>query len=228
MTDAATLESDRQARVPESGNRSSDQDAHRNKGPARASDAEAADQALAPRRRDAAATRSAILEAAKGQFARLGYDRTALRDIAAEAGADVALIKRYFGGKEALFTEALKASFRSDRTRGWNRETFPRDIAVMMAGPVPADEARTQSFQFLLRAATSPTTAPLLSLAVQARFLEPIREWLGGEDAEARARVLAAMFIGFLVERLIRAEALVGPERDVFVARVTEAFEALL
>ena len=47
-----------------------------------------------PRRRDASATRAAILEAAKAQFALAGYDRAALRDIAAEAGADVALIKR--------------------------------------------------------------------------------------------------------------------------------------
>src|SRR6201996_7261843 len=85
-----------------------------------------------PRRRDAEATRAAILEAAKGQFARLGYDRAALRDIAAEAGADVSLIKRYFGGKEALFTEALKASFRSDRLRGWDRATFAREVATTM------------------------------------------------------------------------------------------------
>jgi len=183
---------------------------------------------LAPRRRDAGATASAILEAAKGQFARLGYDHAGLRDIAAEAGVDVALIKRYFGGKEALFTEALKASFGSDRTREWDPATFPREIALLMAGPVPADESRTQSFQFLLRAATSPTTAPLLNLAVQERFLEPIRAWIGGEDAQARARVFAAMFIGLLVERLIRGDALAGREREVFVARVAEAFEALL
>jgi AcrR family transcriptional regulator len=183
---------------------------------------------LATRRRDAGATRTAILEAAKAQFARQGYDRAGLRDIAAEAGADVSLIKRYFGGKEALFTEALKASFRPDGARDWNRATFAREIAALMAGPVPADETRTHSFQFLLRAATSPTTAPLLNLAVQERFLEPIREWLGGEDAQARARVLAAMFIGFLVERLIRGEALAGREREVFIARVADAFEALL
>jgi AcrR family transcriptional regulator len=182
----------------------------------------------APRRRDAQATRAAILEAAKAQFARLGYDRAALRDIAAEAGADVALIKRYFGGKEALFTEALKASFRSDRLRGWDRATFARDIATTMAGEAPSAEASTHGFQFLLRAATSPTTAPLLNVAVQARFLEPIREWLGGEDAQARARVLAAVFIGCLVERLIRGEALKGRERDVFIARVASTFEALL
>jgi AcrR family transcriptional regulator len=181
-----------------------------------------------PRRRDAHATRAAILEVAKAHFARLGYDRAGLRDIAAEAGADVALIKRYFGGKEALFTEALKASFKPDRLRHWDRSTFARDIATMMADGAPLDTERTHSFQFLLRAATSPTTAPLLNLAIQARFLGPIRDWLGGEDAQARARVLAAIFIGFLVERLIRGEALHGRERDVFIDHATAAFEALL
>jgi AcrR family transcriptional regulator len=182
---------------------------------------------LAPRKRDAAATRAAILEAAQTQFARLGYDRAGLRDIAAEAGADVALIKRYFGGKEALFTEALKASIRPDRLREWDRATFAREIAVMMAG-TPADESRAHGFQFLLRAATSPTTAPLLNVAVQERFLEPIRDWLGGADARARARVLAAAFIGFLVERLIRDEPLKGREREVFIERVIALFEALI
>ncbi|MGH6957815.1 MAG: TetR family transcriptional regulator [Caulobacteraceae bacterium] len=181
-----------------------------------------------PRRRDAQATRAAILAAAKGQFARLGYDSATLRDIAAEAGADVALIGRYFGGKEALFTEALKDAIKPDRLKDWNRATFGRDIALMMAGDPHASEARTHGFQFLLRAATSPSTAPLLNVAVQERFLAPIRDWLGGENAQARARVLAAAFIGFLVERLIRAGPLEGRERDVFVARVAALFEALV
>jgi AcrR family transcriptional regulator len=184
--------------------------------------------AAAPRKRDAEATRAAILEAAKAQFARLGYDRAGLRDIAAEAGADVALIKRYFGGKEALFLEALRASFKPDRLRQWNRATFPREIATMMADAAHANEERSHSFQFLLRAATSPTTAPLLNVAIQDRFLAPIRDWLGGEDAPARARVLAAAFIGFLVERLIRDQPLVGRERDVFIERASALFESLV
>ena len=181
-----------------------------------------------PRRRDAQATRASILEAAKAQFARLGYDHAGLRDIAAEAGVDVALIKRYFGGKEGLFTEALKASIGPGRWKEWDHATFPREIAEMMAGDALADEERAHAFQFLLRAATSPTTAPLLSVAVQTRFLTPIREWLAGEDGEARARVLAAAFIGFLVERLIRDEPLKGRERQVFVERVAALFEALV
>jgi|GEM_PF-1541515 len=180
----------------------------------------------APRKRDAEATRAAILEAAKSHFAHSGYDRAALRDIAAEARADVSLIKRYFGGKEALFTEALKASFHPDRVRKWNRATFACDVASAMADSINVDEERTHSFQFLLRAATSPTTAPLLSVAIQERFLTPIGDWLGGDDALARARVLAGVYIGFLVERLIRNQPLVGRERDVFMARVTAMIEA--
>jgi AcrR family transcriptional regulator len=197
------------------------------------SDAAVIERAL-PRRRDAAATRAAILEAAQAQFAQLGYDRAALRDIAAEAGADVALIKRYFGGKEGLFTEALKASIRPDPLRDWDRASFGREVGTMMAGAPQThggggkDEGRAHGFQFLLRAATSPTTAPLLNVAVQERFLTPIRDWLGGEDAQARARVLAAAFIGFLVERLIRGEALQGRERDVFIDRVAAMFDALI
>jgi len=201
------------------------------------SDAAVIERAL-PRRRDAAATRAAILEAAQSQFAQLGYDRAALRDIAAEAGADVALIKRYFGGKEGLFTEALKASIRPDPLKDWDRASFGREVGAMMAGTPQThgkgthgdgkDEGRAHGFQFLLRAATSPTTAPLLNVAVQERFLTPIREWLGGDDAQARARVLAAAFIGFLVERLIRGEALEGREREVFIERVAAMFEALI
>lgn len=181
-----------------------------------------------PRKRNAEATRAAILEAAKAQFGLLGYDCAVLRDIARDAGVDVALVKRYFGGKEALFLEALKASFVPDAMRSWDGATFANEVATALADSPYADEARTHRFQFLLRAATSPTTAPLLNVIVQDRFLGPIRDWLGGEDADARARVLAACYIGLLVERLIRGEALLGQERAVFIERVTAIFAGLI
>lgn len=59
------------------------------------------------RRRDAEATRDALLTAARRRFVRLGYDRTTLRDVAADAGVNLALIKRYFESKEGLFKTAL-------------------------------------------------------------------------------------------------------------------------
>jgi AcrR family transcriptional regulator len=189
--------------------------------------------ALAPdrplaRKRDADATRAAILEAAKIHFARSGYEGGYLRDIAADAGVDAALINRYFGGKDGLFAAALKDSIRPDAISQWERKTFGRDIAKMMANHAHHDNDRMHAFQFLLRAATSPTTAPLLNVAVQDRFMAPIRSWIGGEQAEARARIVASVFIGLLVERLIRDEPLADNERDAFIERTGELLQTLV
>ena len=173
-------------------------------------------------------TRAAILAAAKVHFARSGYDGAFLRDIAADAGADAALINRYFGGKDGLFAAALKDSIRPDAISDWDRKTFGRDIARMMANHAHQDNDRMHAFQFLLRAATSPTTAPLLNEAVQNRFMGPIRAWIGGEQAEARARIVASIFIGLLVERLIRDEPLADNERDVFIERTGALLQSLV
>jgi len=184
--------------------------------------------AEAPRRRDADATRAAILGAAKVHFARSGYEGAHLRDIASEAGADAALVNRYFGSKEGLFAAALKDSIRADNISQWDRKTFGRDIARTMANHAHEDADRLHAFQFLLRAATSPATAPLLNEAVQNRFMGPIRAWIGGEDAPARARLLASVFIGLLVERLIRDEPLLGTERDAFMDRSAALLQSLV
>jgi AcrR family transcriptional regulator len=64
----------------------------------------------APRRRDAAETRRRLLHAGRRRFALYGYERTTLRQIAADAGVNLALIKRYFGSKEGLFEAALSAA----------------------------------------------------------------------------------------------------------------------
>ena len=180
------------------------------------------------RKRDAEATRGAILAAAKIHFARSGYDGAFLRDIAADAGADAALIKRYFGSKDGLFAAALKDSIRPDAILQWERKTFGRDLARMMADHAHHDNERMHAFQFLLQAATSPVTAPLLSEAVQLRFMAPIRAWIGGEQAPARARLVAAVFIGLLVERLIRDEPLAGTEREIFIERTGAMLQALV
>ena len=80
-----------------------------------------------PRRRDAAATRQALLQAARGRFMRFGYDGTTLRDVAADVGVNLALIKRYFDSKEGLFKAALAATPRFPGGTG----EFPRDRAAL-------------------------------------------------------------------------------------------------
>src|SRR5215470_4763426 len=62
------------------------------------------------RRRNAAATREAILLSARRAFARAGYDGAGLREIAADAGVTAILVNRYFGSKEGLFAEVIAAT----------------------------------------------------------------------------------------------------------------------
>src|SRR3954449_8695645 len=51
-------------------------------------------------------TRAAILQAAQELFATHGYERTTVRDVAARAAIDPAMVMRYFGSKEGLFARA--------------------------------------------------------------------------------------------------------------------------
>lgn len=188
----------------------------------------ASDKPLLRRKGNAEVTSAAILQAAISQFARAGYDLASLRDIAGEAGVDVALIKRYFGGKDGLFEAALEATFPHDFMHAYDRASFARAIATAMADPWIDDEPLSHRFQFLLRAATSPTTAPRASAVIQERFLGPIGDWLGGDKANVRARVLAATYFGFLVERMTREKPLTGSERADFIESTVVVLDAIV
>lgn len=52
-------------------------------------------------------TRARILDAAERVFAARGYDGASMRDIAAEAGAQVGLVHHHGGGKEELFHQTV-------------------------------------------------------------------------------------------------------------------------
>ncbi|MES2829059.1 MAG: TetR/AcrR family transcriptional regulator [Bacteroidota bacterium] len=51
--------------------------------------------------------RSSILEAAEKLFSELGYEGASTRQIAKEAGANMAMINYYFGSKEGVFFEIM-------------------------------------------------------------------------------------------------------------------------
>lgn len=53
-------------------------------------------------------TREAILAAARTRFGEVGYDRATIRDIAAAAGVDPALVHYFFGTKERLFAAVMQ------------------------------------------------------------------------------------------------------------------------
>src|ERR1700754_66811 len=68
-----------------------------------------------PRRRDAAATRAAILASARRCFARAGYDGVGVREIAEGAGVTAMMVNRYFCSKERLLGEGI-AQIRAEPT----------------------------------------------------------------------------------------------------------------
>ncbi|HEY3837585.1 MAG TPA: TetR family transcriptional regulator [Bryobacteraceae bacterium] len=64
-----------------------------------------------PRLRDADATRLRVLDAAKGEFARLGFAGARVAAIAARAHANKQLIYHYFGSKEDLYVAVLEQAY---------------------------------------------------------------------------------------------------------------------
>ncbi|ROO91339.1 TetR family transcriptional regulator [Actinocorallia herbida] len=192
-----------------------------------------ADASGAPRRRDAAATRQALLEAARRRFTRLGYDGTTLREVAADAGVNLALIKRYFDSKEGLFKAAIASTPRAlggpagvpgDRAR----------LADALSRQLSADawpEFGEHPVLMLLRVSGDEQVDALRRAALQ-DFTRQILDGSGTgpeKDPERllRAELLVALGVGVAVIRSAvglqplrdaTPDALRGPLRDVIDA----------
>ncbi|WP_454918116.1 TetR/AcrR family transcriptional regulator [Xanthobacter sediminis] len=69
-----------------------------------------------PRKRDAAATRARILEAARAAFAHEGFAGARVERIARAADTNVQMIYRYFGDKDGLYRAVLDATYAHLRT----------------------------------------------------------------------------------------------------------------
>ncbi|WP_274425284.1 TetR/AcrR family transcriptional regulator [Chelativorans sp. YIM 93263] len=70
-----------------------------------------------PRRRDPAASRLALLEAAIAEFAQLGFAGARVDEIARRAKVNKQMVYHYFGSKEDLFTAALEQVYEHIRSR---------------------------------------------------------------------------------------------------------------
>ena len=181
------------------------------------------------RLRDAAATQKAILAAARKHFAHSGYEGAYLKDIAADAGVDAALINRYFGGKDGLFQAVIERTLHAEYLVQGDKTKFGRAAAAAFVTKSGSQSDKgLESFALILRAATSQHGAKLLNQAVQSRFMAPLREWMGGEDSAARARLFTAMIVGLMVERMVRNEAVPQDEQAAFKARLADMMQTLV
>jgi AcrR family transcriptional regulator len=125
-------------------------------------------QTVLANKRTPDATRAKLLDAAGRMFAERGYQATTVRDICARAGANVALVNYYFGGKQGLYTAVLRQlmarSAHLDEVRGaLDQDAPPEDIlrAVIKArlrGLCPGVLADEKS-RILMHELAQPTPA---------------------------------------------------------------------
>ncbi len=160
------------------------------------------DVQIAPRPRNAEATRAAILEAAVNRFSRESYDDVGMRDIAADVGVDAALVSRYFGSKEDLFERALEScDGGGDLTHG-SREDFGERVARQVIFEGKKAE-KLKGLLIILRSISSTRAMEVVRRSAAKRFYGPFMEWVGGEEAAVTARLAPALIMGIAIGREI-------------------------
>ena len=163
--------------------------------------------AASPRSGSGALTKEAIGTAARRLFARQGYAATSVRAIAAEAGADPALVIRHFGSKERLFLETVAIEGRFDHvTKGPLESLGPRLVESLLT---EAPEITFSTWRAMLRATDSDLVRSRLIAAMEEMFIEPLAPRLQGPHPELRARLVAAAISGLLDAVAILADRLI-------------------
>jgi AcrR family transcriptional regulator len=149
------------------------------------------------------ATKAAILAAARRLFAERGYDHTTIRDVAAKADIDPAMVIRYFGSKDDLFVRAvafdLKLPDLSTADPSRLGETLVRHFLMLWEG-----ENRHRGLPLMLRSAPSNEFAANKAREVFAAQVMPALMRAGGpEGAATRAGLVSSQLLGLALCRYI-------------------------
>lgn len=176
------------------------------------------------RRRDAVATRRALLAAARRQIAEHGFAGTTTRDVAAAAGVNQALVYRYFGSKEKLLAEAAGGH---DPV-----EAFPHtllfdaplcDLPHMLLDRALDHSAaageRGSSLATLVTGVNDATLRVLIRERIESGLSGPLAKRLNCPDALLRAELLAALITGIVMMReKVGTQALTEADRQTIGA----------
>ena len=183
--------------------------------------------AVTARTRNAAATRAAILCAARQRFRSEGYDEVGMRDIARDVGCDPALVSRYFGSKEDLFREVLAACGDGGAClMEVPREQFGAHYARQLVYE-GCDCEEMEPVLLMLRASGSAKAAEMVRRATIEDFLRPFAKWLGGDQAEVRAYLASSLVMGFALNRSLGGEgAIPEADREAMYARLAGLLQA--
>ena len=183
-----------------------------------------------PRARNAAATREGILRAARQRFLEDSYETVGLREIAGEAGVDVALVGRYFGGKEELFRQVLRGGNPSKFRDVPEAAELPEFLAGLATQPHDSDDReRLERLILILRSASSPAAAAIVRESFTDDVLGPVARLLEGPEAELRASLSLAVLMGTtILETIMAVEPLRTCDCEPFRRRLVRVLTAAL
>ncbi|MEZ5871740.1 MAG: TetR family transcriptional regulator [Nitratireductor sp.] len=172
------------------------------------------------RQRDATKTRENIIIVAQRHFTAKGFDACGVREIAAEAGVDPALINRYFGSKTGLFEEAVINEITVEALLEGDKESFGKRIAGIMVNKDMSGQALDPT-AVVANSIASPTVGAMLARMMEERLIPQIASWLGGRYPEQRAALIVSTLLGYeILGRLAKLGSLKHPNSEA----VTEKF----
>ena len=182
-----------------------------------------------PRRRDAAATREAILNAGVEAFTRHGYDGVGVREIAQAAGVTAMLVNRYFGSKEGLFAEVVDVSVTDRTIMIGDKSTLAGDIAAVLVRRTAPEADDLDPFLLMLRSAPNPRAAEILRAGIEKHVEAHLYDEIPATRGTDRAATTLAVIAGFwLMRKIIGNSALTKSDEETLTATLEQVFTVLL
>ena len=185
-----------------------------------------------PRRRNAAATREAILASARQAFAQSGYDGAGVREIAAGAGVTAMLVNRYFGSKEQLFAEVLAATSASPTIlskANLRSADLGKTFATALVDITKTADTPLEGFLIMLHSASSKRAAELGRVSIEKGHQKTLTDLLSGELAPQRAALVLSFVAGFQVMRqMIGLAALAEADPADLIKILAPIFQQLI
>ncbi|MDU0299079.1 MULTISPECIES: TetR family transcriptional regulator [unclassified Streptomyces] len=142
-----------------------------------------------------ASTRDSIHSAAAELFQARGFSRTTVRQIAAAADTDPALVIRHFKSKEQLFLETMHLTLDDEPLLDVDQEQLGQRLVELL---VDLNGSARGVFLALVHGGNEPHIHDRLRDTHEHLFVAPLRRRLSGPDADVRARMAAALAGGLL------------------------------
>jgi AcrR family transcriptional regulator len=185
------------------------------------------------RRPGASDTREAILGAARERFARYGYDRTRIRDVAQDAGVDPALVHYFFRSKDGLFAAAMALPLRPAEVLGplvaegldGLGERLVRRLLSVWDDPVN----RSSLLATVQGASGHAGAAQALREFITREIVGRIAGAIERDRPQLRANLVASQVVGLIVARyVVRVEPLATLDADEIVGLVAPTLQRYL